>query len=172
MEFRFTYNTQFIKCPSVEKGQILLLSFCLSLSLILFPADLLLSLSCRSLSTDLAVLRIRDILVRIRIRGSVPLKSDQVIRLLILLFSSVTFQTATRNIFLQNIFAHYFLEVHLHHFSEINVIKKSQNRRNQGFSFYFCLMIEGSGVGSVPLTNGSGSGRPNNIRIRIRNTEI
>jgi hypothetical protein len=34
--------------------------------------------------------------------------------------------------------------------------------------YYFCLMIEGSG--SVPCTNGSGSGRPKNIRIRIRNT--
>ncbi len=42
------------------------------------------------------------------------------------------------------------------------VIKKSQNIRNQGFSYDFCLMIEGSG--SVPLTNGSGSRRPKNIR--------
>ncbi len=51
--------------------------------------------------------------------------------------------------------------------------KKSQSSRNQGFSYYFPLVIEGSG--SIPLTNGSGSGsrRPNNIRIRrirIRNT--
>ncbi len=38
--------------------------------------------------------------------------------------------------------------------------KKSQNSRNQGFSYYFCLMIEGSGSGSIPHTNGSGSGRP------------
>jgi hypothetical protein len=42
--------------------------------------------------------------------------------------------------------------------------KESQNSRNQGFSHYFCMMIEGSG-----------SGRPKNmwirwIRIRIRNT--
>jgi hypothetical protein len=29
--------------------------------------------------------------------------------------------------------------------------------RNQGFSYYFCLMIEGSGFGFVPLTNGFGS---------------
>ncbi len=28
--------------------------------------------------------------------------------------------------------------------------KKSQNRRNQGFSYYFCLMIEGSGSGIIP----------------------
>ncbi len=39
----------------------------------------------------------------------------------------------------------------------------------QGFSYYFCLMIEGSwaGSGSIPLTNGSGSGRPKNMWIRI-----
>jgi CRISPR/Cas system-associated protein Cas10 (large subunit of type III CRISPR-Cas system) len=27
--------------------------------------------------------------------------------------------------------------------------KKSQNRRNQGFSYYFCLMFEGSGSGQL-----------------------
>jgi len=32
---------------------------------------------------------------------------------------------------------------------------------NEGFSYYFCMMIEGSGSGSIPLTSGSGSGRPN-----------
>jgi len=38
--------------------------------------------------------------------------------------------------------------------------KKSKSSRNQGFSCYFCLVIEGSG--SIPLTNGSGPdpGRP------------
>ncbi len=41
---------------------------------------------------------------------------------------------------------------------------KSQNGRNQGFPYYFCLMTEGSGA--VPLTNGSRSGRPKNVRIR------
>jgi hypothetical protein len=35
----------------------------------------------------------------------------------------------------------------------------SQNSRNQGFSYYICLLIEGSGSGSIPLTNGSESGR-------------
>jgi len=51
--------------------------------------------------------------------------------------------------------------------------KKSRNSRNQGFSYYFCRMIGGSeaGSGSVPLTNGSRSERPKNLRIlRIRNT--
>jgi hypothetical protein len=58
-----------------------------------------------------------------------------------------------------------------------------QNSRNQGFSYYFCLMIEESGSGSragsgsrsIPLTNESGSGRSKNtwIRwIRIRNTGL
>ncbi len=56
-------------------------------------------------------------------------------------------------------------------------IKRSQNSRNQGFSYYSCLIIEGSGsgsrAGSIPLTNGSGSRRTNNMWIRwiwIRNT--
>jgi hypothetical protein len=44
----------------------------------------------------------------------------------------------------------------------------SQNSRNKGFSYYFCLMTEG--LRSVPLTNGSGSRRLKNIQIRIRNT--
>ncbi len=48
--------------------------------------------------------------------------------------------------------------------SYINIIfhgqkvqKKSQNRRNQGFSYYYCSMIEGSGSGR-PKTSGSGTG--------------
>jgi hypothetical protein len=43
-------------------------------------------------------------------------------------------------------------------FFKEKVIKKSQNSRNQGFSYYFCLMMEGSGsrsgAGSVLVTNG------------------
>jgi hypothetical protein len=61
------------------------------------------------------------------------------------------------------------------HFSKIKSQKESKNSRNQGFSYYFCMMIEGSE--SIPLTSGAGSGRPKNmwirwmrIRIRIRNT--
>ncbi len=51
--------------------------------------------------------------------------------------------------------------------------KESQNCRNQGFSYYFCMMIEGSG--SIPLTNGSVSGKLKNMLIRwirIRNTAL
>ncbi len=52
-----------------------------------------------------------------------------------------------------NIFsAYYFLKVHLHH---------------------FCMMIEGSGSGSIPLTSGSGWPKNMWIRwIRIRNTGL
>jgi hypothetical protein len=44
------------------------------------------------------------------------------------------------------------------------------------FSYYCCLLIEGSGSGAgyIHLTNGSGSGsgRPKNMCIRIRNTDF
>ncbi len=78
-------------------------------------------------------------------------------------------------IFEHNFFCFDFLKPHLHHFSKIKIQKESHNSSNQGFSYYFCMMIEGSG--SIRLTSGSGSGswRPKNmwirwIRIRIRNT--
>jgi hypothetical protein len=40
---------------------------------------------------------------------------------------------------------------------------KSQNSRNQGFSYYFCLLIEEAGSGFILRTNGSGSGWPKNM---------
>ncbi len=83
----------------------------------------------------------------------------------------IDLQDASKLIFNTIFSASYFLMVHLHHFSKIKSQKESQNRRNQGFSYYFCMMIEGSGSGSIPLTSGSGSGsqRPKNMWIRIRN---
>ena len=45
-------------------------------------------------------------------------------------------------IFEQSFSAHYVLKVLLHHFSKIKIPKKSQNSMNEGFSDYFCLMIE------------------------------
>ncbi len=67
-------------------------------------------------------------------------------------------------------------------FFKYKVMKKSQNTRNQGYSYYFCLMIEGSEPEPDPdpdldpdldpdpyILLGTGSGRPKNIRIR--NTE-
>jgi hypothetical protein len=86
----------------------------------------------------------------------------------------IDLRDASKNLIFNTIFfAYYFLKVHLHHFSKIKSQKDSQNRRNQGLSYYFCMMIEGSW--SIPLTCGSGSWRPKNmwtrwIRIRIRNT--
>jgi hypothetical protein len=82
----------------------------------------------------------------------------------------IDLQDAHKILILQIFSACYFLKVHLHHFSKIKSQKELQNSRNQGFSYYFCMMIEGSGSGSIPLTSGSGSRRPKNIRIRIWNT--
>jgi hypothetical protein len=44
---------------------------------------------------------------------------------------------------------YYFLKVHLHHVLKIKSHnEKTQKSRNQGFSYYFCLMIKESGSGS------------------------
>jgi hypothetical protein len=91
----------------------------------------------------------------------------------ILLFSSLTFKMPKKLIFNTIFSAYYFLKLHLHNFSKLKSQKESQNSRNQGFSYYFCMGVEGS----IPLTNGSGSERPKNmwirwIRIRIRNTAL
>ena len=51
-------------------------------------------------------------------------------------------------IFLLRFFIYYFWKLHLHNFKEKKVLKKSQNSTNQGFSYYFCSMREGSGAGS------------------------
>ncbi len=125
------------------------------------------------------VFRIHDILgwIRIRILGSMLLTNGFGSWIRILLFSSLTFNMPAKKLIFNTIFsAYYFLEVHLHNFSKIKSQNESQNIRNQGFSYYFCMMIEGSGSGSIPLTSGSGSGswRPKNmwirwIRIRLRN---
>ncbi len=70
--------------------------------------------------------------------------------------------------FLLSFFADYFSKVHLHHCSKIKDIKKSQNSRNQCFSYFFLLDYRRIRIQirTVPYTNGSGSGRPKNIRIR------
>ncbi len=82
-----------------------------------------------------AVLRIYDILVWIRIRGSMPLTNGS---------GSCYFrhwpQDANKNFFFFNCSAYYFLKVHLHHFSKIKSQKELQNSRNQEFSYYFCMM--------------------------------
>jgi hypothetical protein len=62
--------------------------------------------------------------------------SDQWIRIRIMLFSSLTFKTPTKN-YCQIFSAFYFLKVHLHHFSKVKIHKEVKNGRNQGFSYYF-----------------------------------
>ncbi len=120
-------------------------------------------------STVQSVFRIHDILVWIRIRGSMPLTngsgfgSGSTSWIRILLFSSLTFKMPAKKQFFNTIFsACYFLEVHLRYFSKIKSQKESQISRTQGFPYYFCMMIEGPGsgsrAGSIPLTSGSGSG--------------
>ncbi len=114
----------------------------------------------------MAVFRIHDILVWIRIRGSMPLTNG----------SGCGSRCGSRscyfrhwpsrrqkNEFKKKISAYYFLKAHLHNFSKI---KSPKEVTKQGFSYFFYLMIEGSGSeagsesGSIHLTNGSGSGRP------------
>jgi hypothetical protein len=87
---------------------------------------------------DKAVVRIHGILVWIRIRGSMPLTNRSG-------FGSGY--------------------CYFRHCLQDANKKKSQNNRNQGISYYFCMIIEGSGAGSLPLTNGSvsRSRRPKNI---------
>ncbi len=64
----------------------------------------------------------------------------------------IDLQNVNKKLILKKISAYYFLKVHLHNFSKIKSQKESQNSSNQGFSYYFCMMTEGSG--SIPLTNG------------------
>jgi hypothetical protein len=46
------------------------------------------------------------------------------------------------------------LKVYLHHFSKIiKVKKKSQNSRNQGFSYYFAVFIPDPGSGFLPISD-------------------
>jgi hypothetical protein len=81
----------------------------------------------------------------------------------------IDLQDASKKLIFNTIFsAYYFLKLYLHNFFKIKSQKESQISKNQGFSYYFCIMIEGSG--SIPQTSGSGSGRPKNMWIRIRNT--
>ncbi len=81
---------------------------------------------------DNSLLWIRAILVRIQIR--------------ILLFLSVSSRCQQKKVFSKFFFALLFEGTFT------KVIKKSQNSRNQGFSYYFHWIIEGSGSRSVPLT--------------------
>jgi hypothetical protein len=79
-----------------------------------------------------------------------------------LIFNTIEF-------FLLITLSYFYLSSYIYIIFQRQKVKKShKNGRNQGFSYYFCMMIEGSG-----------SGRPKNmwirwirIRIRIRNTDM
>jgi hypothetical protein len=128
-------------------------------------------MSFRALSTDLIALRIRDILVWIQIRGSVPLTNGS--------WSgsgswacyfrqwSSRWQQQQKNV---SKFFFAFLKVHLYHFSKIKVVKKSQTRRNQVFLSIFALK-DPEPDPYLWLTDRD-TGRPKSRRIRIRNTGI
>jgi hypothetical protein len=109
------------------------------------------------------VLRIHDILawirIRIWIRGSKPLTGGS--GSCYFRHRSSTCQNYLKKVFLMITFTFTFLS-----FFKDKKSKRSHKAGNQGFSYYFCLVTEGSGSGSVPLTNGSGSRRLKNIRIR------
>ncbi len=99
-----------------------------------------------------ALLRICDILVRIRIRsrilGSVVRTFDSRIRMRIRKAQKNTDPDADVEWGPGSL-------VHLNHSSKIKspkeVINQTLNSRNQGFSYYFCLAMEGSGAGSIPI---------------------
>jgi hypothetical protein len=60
----------------------------------------------------------------------------------------IDLQDASKKLFFNTIIsACYFLKLHLHYFSKIKSQKESQNSRIQDFSYYFCMIIEGSGSG-------------------------
>jgi hypothetical protein len=73
--------------------------------------------------------------------------------------------TNKKRIFLTKFSGYYFLKVHFYFYHFSKVQKKSQNSRNQGFSYFFCLVIEESGSGPIHLPNGSGSGRPREVDL-------
>ncbi len=110
---------------------------------------------------SLAVLWIHEILLRIRIR----------MRIQILLYIVSDLQDV-KKITRYRTFTSFFI------FQWQKVIKKSKNNRNRCFFLLF-LLHRRIRSGSLSLTNGSGSGRPENIwipririRIRIRNTAL
>jgi hypothetical protein len=58
----------------------------------------------------------------------------------------------TKNNYFQTFFASYFLKVRT--FTSVlkdKSLKKSQNSRNQGFSYFLYLLMEGSGSGSIQM---------------------
>jgi hypothetical protein len=108
-----------------------------------------------------SVLGIRDILPRIRIRGSIPLTNGS--GSVSCYFRQWFLRWQLKINFLTKFFCLLLFETTLTSFSKIKSHKESENRRSEGFSYQFSFMIEG--FRSVPRSNGSASGSPKNIRI-------
>ncbi len=109
-----------------------------------------------------SVLRIDDILPRIRIRRSMPVTNGSES---VSCISSFTFKTPAKQLIKKVCLSIAFWRYILHHFSKIKSQKEVTKQYEwRFFLLFFCLMIEGSGT-AIPLTNGSGSRRPKNIRI-------
>ncbi len=85
-----------------------------------------------TMSSFQAVVRIRDILVRIR-------TFDKRIRLRIRLFPSGTVKTPTKNIFFLSFYAQSFFTSF---FKDKKSLKSHKNSKVPGFSKYFCLLME------------------------------
>jgi hypothetical protein len=113
-----------------------------------------------------AVFRIHDILVWIRIRGTMPLTNGSDADKDPAVFV-IDLQDANKKAIFKKNFCLLLLKVYLHHFSKIKSPKEITNRRNQGFSFYFCLMIKGSESRSrsIPLCSGFGSGTRKHVDL-------
>jgi hypothetical protein len=88
----------------------------------------------------------------------------------------INLQDASQKTFFFSFAAYCYLKVHLHNFSKIKSKKRHKTVGIKVFSYYFCLMIEGSGSGSLPHLcledPDMDPGCPNTWirRIRIRNT--
>jgi hypothetical protein len=83
----------------------------------------------------------------------------------------IDLQDANKKLILKkSLSAYYFLKVqHLHHFSRIKRPKEVTKQQESRFFLLFLLDNRrartgfGAGSGSIPLTHGSGSGRPKNM---------
>ncbi len=109
------------------------------------------------------MLQIHNILLWIRIRGSMPLTNGSGCGSG---FGSgcgscyfiIDLQDANKKLIFKIAYAYYFLKVHLHNFSKIKSQKEVTKQQKSRFFLFLCLMIEGTGSGSITLTSGSGSG--------------
>jgi hypothetical protein len=83
----------------------------------------------------------------------------------------IDLQDAKKKNFLKQFFCILLFEGIFTSFFKDKKFKKVTKQEDQGFSYNFCLMIEGSGSGagsgSIPLANGYRFGSPKNMWIRL-----